>query len=328
MQEELSLSSSDSEKQRGSMLFLVIFLVVLVVMSVIANYLTNGLFLDKLNLLIIVSNSIFPTFIAWGLCFLFACGFTDLSIGAVVVLASFMACMFGNWFGIPGVLFGGLVAGTLLIFINFTVFAFTKVPSWIASICIALFYEAVAVFLRLNRTTRPLINIELHHDYRTLGHFPANIILLAVGFLVVYVVYERSSIGMKIRAIGGNMEVSRALGINVLRTLLWVGLICGILIGFASVIQQSYNAFTIVMTGMTSLNLIFQPLAITLLAQIMQRKINIIIAIPICSFLIYAVFNLMTMFGIPGITLQQVFLGAFLISFGVGGQKGVKEVVK
>jgi len=79
---------------------------------------------------------------------------------------------------------------------------------------------------------------------------------------------------------------------------------------------------------MTSIQLIFQPLAITLLAQIMQRKINIIIAIPMCSFIIYAVFNLMTMFGIPGITLQQVFLGAFLIAFGVGGQRGIKEVVK
>ena len=326
MQEDLSVSSN--EKHDNSVLFLIIFIIALIAVSVALNFISGGKFLDPMNMRVILSNSVYPTFIAWGLCFLFACGYTDMSIGGVVVLGSLASCIFCNWYGYPGVILGGLVTGTLLIFINFIVFSFTKIPSWIASISLALIYEAIAVFLRVSRATKPLADAELSRDFRALGQLPLNVVLLIAGFVIVFMVYNRTSVGLNIRAIGGNKEVSRALGVNILRTLLWVGLICGLLVGFASVIQQSYNGRTIVMTGLTSMYMIFQPLAIVLLAQILQKWINIIIAVPICSIIIYAVFNLLTIFGVPSGTLQQVFLGAFLIAFAIAGQRGVSEVVK
>ena len=316
------------EKQRNPALFLVIFLLALAAVSVAFHFISDGIFLEERNVRAIVSSSIYPSFVAWGLCFLFACGYTDMSIGGVVVLGSFASCAFGNLYGYPGVIIAGIVTGTLLIFVNFLVFAYTKIPSWIASISLALIYEAVAVFLRVNRATKPLIDTELSRDFRALGQLPLNAILLVAGFIVVYIVFNRTSIGLNVRAIGGNKDVSKALGVNILKTLLWVGLICGLLIGFASVIQQSFNGKTIVMSGLTSMYMIFRPLAIYLLAQILQRWINIIIAVPICSIIIYAVFNLLTIFGVPSGTLQDVFLGAFLIVFGIAGQRGVREVVK
>ena len=322
------VSAGGAEKQRGPALFLIIFIAALAVISVAFHFISGGIFLESRNVRTIISSSIYPSFVAWGLCFLFACGYTDMSIGGVVVLGSFASCVLGNWYGYPGVILGGLITGTVLIFVNFLVFAYTKIPSWIASISLALIYEAVAVFLRINRGTKPLIDAELSRDFRALGQLPLNVILLAAGFIIVYVVYNRTSTGLNVRAIGGNKDVSKALGVNVLRTLLWVGLICGLLVGFASVIQQSYNGKTIVMAGLTSMFMIFRPLAIYLLAQILQRWINIIIAVPICSIIIYAIFNLLTLFGVPSGTLQDVFLGVFLIVFGIAGQRGVKEVVK
>ena len=312
-------------------MFLVLFIVTLAVIAVALHFATGGMFLEKSNAKVVVSNSIYPTFIAWGLCFLFACGYTDLSVGGVVVLGSFASCAFGNLYGYPGVILGGLIGGTLLIFINFIIFAYTKIPSWIASISLAMVYEAIAVFLRVNGSTKAHIDTELSRDYRALGQMgdiPWNVILLVAGFIIAYIIYNRTSIGINIRAVGGNQSVSGSLGVNVLRTLLWVGLICGLFIGAASVIQQSYNGKTITMAGLTSMQMIFQPLAIVLLAQILQRWMNIIIAVPFCSLIIYSVFNLMTFFGVPSGTLQQVFLGAFLIAFGIGGQRGLKEVVK
>ena len=56
-----------------------------------------------------------------------------------------------------------------------------------------------------------------------------------------------------------------------------VGVICGIIIGVGCIIQQSTNVRTTVKTGLTSMNMVFQPIAVVLLAQIMERKINIII---------------------------------------------------
>jgi len=326
MQKELSVSRG--EKRQNSVLIFLLFIAVLAVIACIVDFLTDGMFLEAKNAQVMISNSIYPTFIAWGLCFLFACGYTDLSLGGVVILGSFASCAFGNAFGYPGVILGGLVVGTLLVFINFNIFAFTKIPSWIASISLAMIYEALAVFLRANSATKKFIDVELSRDFRALGQFPVNLILLAACFVIVYFVYNRMSIGLNIQAIGGNKAVSKSLGVNIPKTLLLVGLICGLLIGASAVIQESYNVKTTALSGLASIQFIFKPLAIALLAQILQRWINIILVVPFCSLVIYAVFNVMTFFGIPSGTLQDVCLCIFLIVFGIIGQRGVKEVVK
>jgi len=316
------------EKRHSQLAFLLILVAAIVAAAVIFNFITGGRFLDGTNILVIISHIVWPSFVAWGLCFLFACGYTDLSIGAILVLGSFATCIFGNWYGYPGVILGGLVVGTLLVFINFNVFAYTKIPSWIAGISLAMIYEAVAVVLKVSDATADLIYAEMDKSLRVLGQVPWSILLLFAGLAAAYLLYNRTTIGLNIRALGGNKDVARALGINVNRTLLGVGLICGVFIGVAAIVQESVAGRTLVKTGLTSINMVFQPLAIVLLAQIMQKRLNVIIAVPICAVIIYAVFNLLTIMGVPSGTLQEAFLGAFLIAFGVVGQRGVKGVVK
>lgn len=323
-------STQDSIKKinQNPLIFFLMLIAIIAAFAVFFNFVTGGDFLERTNVTVIISHIVWPTFVAWGICFLFACGYTDLSIGAIIVLGSFATCIFGNWYGYPGVILGGLIVGTLLTFLNFNVFAFTEIPSWIAGISLAMIYEAVAVFLKVGKSTADLIYAEIDKSLRILGRLPWSIILLAAGFVAAYIIYNRTTVGLNIRAIGGNKEVAKALGINIVKTLLWVGLISGIFIGIASIVQESVAGRTTVRTGLTSIYVVFQPLAIVLLAQILQKRINIIIAVPICAVLIYAVFNLLTILGVPSGTLQEAFLGAFLILFGIIGQRGYKGVVK
>ena len=321
-------AASGEKKPMNAALFALCFVVALAILGFLANLVTGGKFLDWLNIKVIISHSIYPTFVAWALCFLFACGYTDMSLGGVLVLGSFASCAFGNAFGYPGVVLGGLIVGMLLVFINFNVFAFTGIPSWIAGISLGFIYEAVAVLLKINKVTKPHVDTMLDMEYRLLGKLPWSVIILLVALVIVYFVYNRTTVGLNIRAIGGNANVAKAYGINITKTLLFVGLICGILIGVACVLQESLQGRTTVKTGLTSMNLVFQPMAIVMLSQILQKKINIVIAVPICSFIIYAVFNLLTMLSVPSGTLQEACLGAFMIIFGVIGQRGVKGVVK
>ncbi|MGN1003381.1 MAG: ABC transporter permease [Oscillospiraceae bacterium] len=323
-----TVTAKKTEKQTSSAKALIILIAAMVVVGVVVNLITGGRFLTAKNLEVIISNSVYPTFIAWALCFTFACGYTDMSMGGVLVLGSFGACALGNIMGYPGVIIGGLLVGTLLIFVNFGIFAATKIPSWIASISLALIYEAVSIMTRTWKVTKKFVDAELSRSFRALGQWPLNVIILIVCFVIVYFVYNRTTIGLNVRALGGNANVARALGINIPRTILWVGLICGLLMGVACIVQESYNGKTFAMSGLTSIQLIFKPLAIALLAQILQKWINIIVVVPFCSVIIYAVFNIMTFFGIPSGTLQDVCLGAFVILFGIIGQRGVKEVVK
>ena len=301
---------------------------VIVCIFVAFHLISGGIFLQLDNLAIVLSHTVYPTFMAWGLCFLFACGYTDMSIGGVVVLGSFATGVLGNMFGYPGAILGGVAVGLILIFINFLIFAFSGIPSWIAGISLAMVYEAIAVAVKLNPTLKPLIETDMNKDIRLFGTFPWSLILLLIGLFIVYLIYNRTTIGLNIRAIGGNQQVSKALGISLIRTLLFVGLITGILIGVAAFIQESYSGQTTVKTGLTSMYMIFQPLAIVLLAQILQRWINIIIAVPICAFIIYSVFTLLTTMGVPSGTLQEASLCIFLIVFGIIGRLGYKGVVK
>ena len=319
---------SGAETTHRPWLFPLIFAAALIVIFVLFNIIAGGKFLTLLNIKNIISHAIYPVFIAWGFCFLFACGYTDMSIGGVIVLGSFAACALGNRIGISGVVIGGMAVGLVLVFLNFIIFTYTKIPSWIAGISLALIYEAIAFALKTNSNTSKAVTSALNKDYRLLGQIPWSIILLAVGLVVVYLLYNRTTIGLNIRALGGNKAVSRSMGINIDRTLLAVGLISGLLIGVACVMQESYAGQTSVKTGLTSINMIFQPLAIYLLAQILSKNINIIIGVPICSVILYAVFNMLTIMSIPSGTLQEAFLGAFIILFAVIGQRGVKGVVK
>ena len=107
--------TSQNAKQRP-WLFPVVFVAAILVILLLFNLISEGRFLEPDNLMVIISHLIYPCFIAWGFCFLFACGYTDMSIGGVVVLGSFASCIFGNWFGLPGVVLGGLITGMLLIF--------------------------------------------------------------------------------------------------------------------------------------------------------------------------------------------------------------------
>lgn len=319
---------STKPETRKNRLFTILLIAALAVLLLIFNIISGGVFFEASNLKVIISHVVYPCFISWGFCFLFACGYTDMSIGGVVVLGSFASCILGNQIGIPGVIIGGLVTGLVLIFINFLIFTYTGIPSWIAGISLALIYEAIAVFLKVGKTTGPLVNTALDREYRLLGQLPWSLVFLFVGLVVIYFLYNRTTIGLNIRSLGGNKEVSKALGINVNKTLLAVGLISGILIGVACILQQSYAGQTTVKTGLTSINMIFQPLAIYLLAQIVQKQINIVIAVPICSFLLYSVFNILTIMGVPSGTLQEAFLGIFIVIFGIVGQRKAKGVIK
>ena len=325
---ELKLQNESKIKGSSQLVSLIIIFVVIAVIFIIFNFITDGKFLNPSNMAVVFSHAIYPSFIAWGIVFLFACNYTDLSIGGVLVLGAFAVNVFGNWWGYPGVIFGGVVAGIILITFNFSIFAFTKVPSWIAGIALAMIYEGIAVSLKFHPVAKNYVDVQLDESFRALGRLPHSAVILAIGFVAAYIIYNRTTIGLNIRALGSNTEVARVLGIDIIKTLLSVGLICGVFIGIAAFVLESYIAQITVKTGLTSMYMVFQPLATVLLAQIMQKRINIIIAVPICAFIIYAIFNLLTILAVPSGTIQEAFLGFFVIAFGIIGRRGYKGIVK
>lgn len=115
---------------------------------------------------------------------------------------------------------------------------------------------------------------------------------------------------------------------NVSKTLIIGGIIAGLFFGIAGVVKESVSIFTPAQGGLTSLSTVFQPLAAVLLAKALSKNINRIIAVPISTFIIVVIFNVLTLLGVPSGTFQEFLLGSVVIIFAVFAQRGVKGVVK
>ena len=86
--------------------------------------------------------------------------------------------------------------------------------------------------------------------------------------------------------------------------------------------------FTPAQGGLTSLSTVFQHLQQYFLQRHFPKSINRIIAVPISTFIIVVIFNVLTLLGVPSGTFQEFLLGSVVIIFAVFAQRGVKGVVK
>jgi len=301
---------------------------VIAVISIIFNALYDGKFLLVENINAIFINAIIASFTAWGFCFLFALNYMDLSVGAVMTIAAFTAGELGNAFGPIGVAVGGLVIGMVLMVINFNVFAWTKIPSWVAGLGMCLIYEAFGGLYVKYKSGLGSWAVMLIEEYAVFGRFPGVYVVFVIGLVLAILLYNHSTLGLRTRAIGSRANIAKTMGINIPKTLIQIGIVCGIFIGCAGFIKESHSLRLASMTNLTSLSLVFPPLTAVFLARVISRWINIIIAVPFCAFLIYTCYNMLAIIGVPSGTLQESTLGLFVIVFGVLSQRGTKEIVK
>jgi ribose transport system permease protein len=305
-----------------------IVIVACIVLLVVLNMLTGGKFLEPSNLRTIAVNASVPTFTAWAFVFIFASGFIDLSLGAVIVLAANVAGTFGNQFGYPGLVVTGMITGVLLMTLNFTVFQVTKIPSWIAGLGMTMVYEAISSFYSEQRLQAGLRVVSLDSAYRALGRAPLAFVVVIIGLIIAYILYNRTTIGLDIRAMGDNQAVARNMGIKLGRTVILSGVVAGIFVGSAAFMKESFAGTVNAVTGLQSLAQTFQPLAAALLSQALGKHINIIVAVIASTLFVMAIFNFLTLMNVPSGTWQETVLGITVIIFGVLANRNTKEVVK
>ena len=306
----------------------ILVVVIIIAALVVLNVLTGGKFLTPNNIKTIVVNASAPTFIAWAFVFLQASGFTDLSLGAAIIVCANVAGTLGNMFGYPGLVAGGVVAGIILMTINFSVFQFTKIPSWIAGLGMTMIYEALAFFYSQQRLNAGLRVVNLENEYRALGRAPLVFVVMAIGLVLAYFIYNRTTVGLNIRAVGSNQAVARTMGIPMTRTVIFSGIIAGIFVGMAGFVKESFAGTVPAVSGLSSLSVCFQPLAAVLMASALSKRINITIGAVIGTVFIMAVFNVLTLLGVPSGTWQEVVLGMSVIVFGIVANRRNAEVVK
>lgn len=300
----------------------------LLLIFVIIHFATGSRFLTRRNLGIIVSHAVIPTFITWGLIFSFTSGMIDLSIGAIVVLASNFAGILGLKFGYAGLILGGLAAGVALQALNGLVFLKTKIPPWVAGLGMAMIYESIGAFYSNAAVRSGGMVVSLGSQLRGLGQLPVNVLMLIPGLIAAYILFCRTSIGLNVRAVGSDLRVTKEMGINPDRAKFSGMLVCGVFIGLGSAINQSYVGQLLPRTGLTTVSTIFQPLTAVLIATSMGAIFNVVIGVVLGTISLSALFNALTLLGVPSGTWQEVVLGALVIAVTVVSMRGEEGVVK
>ncbi|WP_434643826.1 hypothetical protein PQ692_05090 [Thermoanaerobacterium thermosaccharolyticum] len=302
--------------------------ILIIIPYIIFNIFTKGRFMESSNILSILVHAVVPAFVAWGFCFIFTSGIMDLSIGAIMILACIVSGILAIKIGYFGLILGGILVSFALEYINLKCMIKTKIPSWVFGLGMAMIYEAIGALYGASQLKLGKQVVSLGVTARKLGSIPWIIIVLALGLIMAYIIFNRTSIGFDIRAVGSNREVAKMMGVDVTKAIIRGGLVGSVFIGLASAINESYAGRVMPTTGLNSIALIFIPLAVYLLAQAFEQIFNLTVAVIISSVIVESLFNILTILGVPSGTWQQVAVGACVIVCGVLAQRHYKGVVK
>lgn len=307
-----------------------IFFVCYFALFIAANFFTNGRFFGSVNIISVLTHAVYYGTVGFGMAFIMTSGIVDMSVGANILLSANIGafCAMDLGLGYMGLILGAVFCAVLLEVFTVFVGLRLKIPSWIAGLCMALLYEGVlTLYSNYLSATQGTAAIYMK-DFNALGQMPGIVIVWLAAFAVCFYLYNYTTIGINIRALGCNEGVAQAMGIRRNRTLLIGALLSGLFFGMAAVVLMSMNKRVVALAGMNSISQIFKALATFLLASSFSSIIGVPVGLLLASLFIAALFNFMTLIGVPSGTGQEIMLGAMVILCGIISMLKHKGVVK
>lgn len=321
-------SSTDLKKKKLQSQILIIGIIA--VICIICHFVTGGRLLMPTNIKTILMQWTYPMMVGLGMMFIFTSGMVDLSIGAQLILAGNIGALLVEDFGLGyfGLIVGTIVVAVICELLSASCSTFLGIPSWVAGLGAALVYEAVATIISTVRAKTAGTSVIYLKNCRELGTFPWIFIIAVVVFIAAYFIFNRSTLGFNLRAVGSSPEVAEAMGIKRKKTIMIAALVGAVIIGIAAITQMSYTGRYTAVSGMGSLSGIFKALATILFAGSFSRIFSDPVGVVVGSFIITILFNILTLLGVPSGTYQEMCLGAVVVICGILSSFKNKGVVK
>lgn len=210
---------------------------VLVALVVVGALTKPDQFLDVDNLRLILTQASVIGVVTVGVTFVIIGGGIDLSVGAIVALASVWATTVATQeFGLGGMLLCTLLVGLGCGLVNGLLVAYGPMVPFIATLAMLAAARGLALQISDGKTQVVSVDAVLDlgvEDSYVLGVPPIVLVFLAVG-VVGWLVLNRTTFGRRTVAVGGNPEASRLAGIAVKRQRLLLYLLSGLCCGIAA----------------------------------------------------------------------------------------------
>ena len=185
--------------------------------------------------------------IATGVTFVMLCGAVDLSVGGVMCMSGIFACMLQKYLPLWLVLLVVLAGGAILGFMTGVMVAKLHMHPFITTLGLGLIYKGINLVVTDTRTilgTDPLFK-----TFGTLKFFklvPLQFVVAVLIVVIAHLVLSRTEFGRNCYAVGGDDNVAKYSGINIIRQRVIAFLISGVLAAlggfFVSARMNSGNA--------------------------------------------------------------------------------------
>ncbi|MFF9166096.1 MULTISPECIES: ABC transporter permease [unclassified Streptomyces] len=210
---------------------------VLAVLVAIGGVTKPDEFLDTRNLQLVLTQASVIGVVTVGMTFVITSGGIDLSVGAIVALASVWATTLATQeFGFAGILFTAVVVGLGCGLVNGLLIAYGGMVPFIATLAMLASARGLALQITDGKTQIVTIDSVLslgERDSYVLG-IPPLVLVFALVTILGWLLLNRTTFGRRTVAVGGNAEAARLAGIDVRRQRLYLYLLSGLCCGIAA----------------------------------------------------------------------------------------------
>ncbi|GHH43116.1 ABC transporter permease [Streptomyces candidus] len=210
---------------------------VLAVLIAVGGITKPDQFLDTGNLQLVLTQASVIGVVTVGMTFVIISGGIDLSVGAIVALASVWATTVATQeYGFAGILFTAVIVGTACGLVNGVLIAYGRLVPFIATL--AMLASARGLALQITGGTTQIVTVDSVLDLGipdayVLG-IPPLVLVFALVTVVGWLILNRTTFGRRTVAVGGNAEAARLAGIDVRRQRLYLYLLSGLCCGIAA----------------------------------------------------------------------------------------------
>lgn len=193
-------------------------------------------FLSSYNMTELLRYNAMYGLLALGMTFVIMTGGIDLSVGAVVVLASVVAAHLSAFGPLPSLL-GATLVGVCVGLLNGCLIAYIGIPPFIATLATLLGGRGLALLLADNAAVR----VDMGAGFANIGlqgvfGIPYPVLILAGAYAIGWLLQEQTRFGRHVLAVGGSEDAARLMGLPVERIKLGVYALSGGLAGLSGVL--------------------------------------------------------------------------------------------
>lgn len=218
----------------------IVLVCVMILMYLAFGAMTGGRFFGMSRILNILNYVYFLGFLSLGVTFVIATGGIDFSIGPVMFCCALVAGYSLTTYGLPmpAALLFSIAIGVLFGIWNGCLVAYWNVPPFIVSMASMNIAKGIAaVFTKTQSVSWPQSTADdgWYRSIISVNGVPTGIIIFLAVAVICAIILNKTKAGRYILCLGSNEEAVRLSGVNVKKWKMLAYVICGTLVGIASI---------------------------------------------------------------------------------------------